>query len=107
MRRAKRLPELNLPPQSSFMLPDEQPSPEQIVALRAMSGERRLRLAEQLYWSARKMKARDCAASTRIGRRNGWMRKCGEFSSMPELDLFLLFARPLNRASIRYVVAEN
>jgi hypothetical protein len=39
------------------MLPDEQPSPEQIVALRAMSGARRLRLAEQLYWSARKMKA--------------------------------------------------
>ena len=39
------------------MLPDEQPSPEQIVALRTMSGERRLRLAEQLYWSARKMKA--------------------------------------------------
>ena len=39
------------------MLPDEQPSPEQIVALRAMPGERRLRLAEQLYWSARKIKA--------------------------------------------------
>ena len=39
------------------MLPDEQLSPEQILALRAMSGERRLRLAEQLYWSARKMKA--------------------------------------------------
>ena len=53
----KELARLNLPPQSSFMLPDEQPSPEQIAALRAMSGERRLRLAEQLYWSARKMKA--------------------------------------------------
>jgi len=39
------------------MLPDEQPSPEQIAVLRAMSGERRLRLAEELYWSARKMKA--------------------------------------------------
>ena len=39
------------------MLPDEQASPEQIAALRAMSGQRRLRLAEQLYWSARKMKA--------------------------------------------------
>lgn len=38
-------------------LPDEQPSPEQIDALRALSGEDRLRLAEQLYWSARKMKA--------------------------------------------------
>ena len=39
------------------MLPDEQPSAEQLAALRAMSGERRLRVAEQLYWSARKMKA--------------------------------------------------
>ena len=39
------------------MLPDEQPSPEQVEILRAMPGERRLRLAERLYWSARKMKA--------------------------------------------------
>ena len=39
------------------MLTDEQTSPEQIAALRAMTGARRLRLAEQLYWSARKMKA--------------------------------------------------
>jgi hypothetical protein len=39
------------------MLPDEQASPEQIAALRAMSCQRRLRLAEQLYWTARKMKA--------------------------------------------------
>ena len=39
------------------MLPDEQPSSEQFAVLRAMPGERRLRLAEQLYWSARKMKA--------------------------------------------------
>ena len=39
------------------MLPDEQPTPEQIAALRAMPGQRRLRVAEMLYWSARKMKA--------------------------------------------------
>ena len=39
------------------MLPDEQPSPEQIQALRRMPPERRLALAEQLYWSARKLKA--------------------------------------------------
>ena len=39
------------------MLTDEQTSPEQFAALRAMTGARRLRLAEQLYWSARKMKA--------------------------------------------------
>ena len=39
------------------MLSDERPSPDQIAALRALSGEKRLRLAEQLYWFARKMKA--------------------------------------------------
>jgi hypothetical protein len=39
------------------MLTDEQTSPEQFAALRAMTGERRLHLAERLYWSARKMKA--------------------------------------------------
>ena len=38
------------------MLPDELPSPEQIAILRAIPGEERLRLAEQLYWSARKLK---------------------------------------------------
>ena len=38
------------------MLTDEQTSPEQIAAFQAMTGARRLRLAEQLYWSARKMK---------------------------------------------------
>ena len=39
------------------MLADEQSSPEQITALRAMTGAQRMRLAERLYWSARKMKA--------------------------------------------------
>lgn len=38
------------------MSADEQTSPEQFAALRAMTGVRRLQLAEQLYWSARKMK---------------------------------------------------
>jgi hypothetical protein len=38
------------------MLPDEQASPEQIALLRAMPGERRLKVAEQLYWSARRLK---------------------------------------------------
>ena len=33
------------------MLTDEQTGPEQIAALRAMTGARRLRLAERLYWS--------------------------------------------------------
>lgn len=31
-------------------------NPEQVAALRAMTGAHRLRLAERLYWSARKMK---------------------------------------------------
>jgi hypothetical protein len=39
------------------MLPDEQSTPEQLEAFRRMSPERRLALAEGLYWSAREMKA--------------------------------------------------
>jgi hypothetical protein len=39
------------------MLADEQTSPEQFAILRAVPGERRLQLAEMLYWSARKLKA--------------------------------------------------
>jgi hypothetical protein len=38
------------------MLADEQTSPEQFSILRAMSGEKRLRIAEQLYWTARRLK---------------------------------------------------
>jgi hypothetical protein len=38
------------------MLVNEQTSPEQVAALRAMTGSRRLQVAERLYWSARKMK---------------------------------------------------
>ena len=39
-----------------LMLLDEAPSREQIAALRAMPREKRLRLAEQLFWFARKLK---------------------------------------------------
>jgi hypothetical protein len=39
------------------MLADEQPGSEQIEILRSMSGQDRLKVAERLYWSARKMKA--------------------------------------------------
>jgi len=39
------------------MLPDEQSTPEQIAIYRQMTPERRLLLAEQLYWSAREIKA--------------------------------------------------
>ena len=38
------------------MLADEKSSPKQIGILRAMTGARQLQLAEQLHWSARKMK---------------------------------------------------
>ena len=38
------------------MLADEQATPKQIEIFRAMPGEKRLRLAEELYWSARRMK---------------------------------------------------
>ena len=39
------------------MLPDEQTSAEQIESFRRMPPERRLALAEELYWSARELKA--------------------------------------------------
>jgi hypothetical protein len=39
------------------MLADEQTSPEQFAILRAMPGQLRLKLAEQMFWSARKLKA--------------------------------------------------
>ena len=45
------------------MLADEQSSPEQFEAYRRMPPERRLALAERLYWSARELKA-------------AWLRQC-------------------------------
>jgi hypothetical protein len=39
------------------MLPDEQTAPEQYEIFRRMTPERRLALAEQLYWTARELKA--------------------------------------------------
>jgi hypothetical protein len=43
--------------QSVAMLPDEQPSPEQIVILRRMTPEQRWRTAQRLYWTMRRHKA--------------------------------------------------
>ncbi|HLX71090.1 MAG TPA: hypothetical protein VKV04_15800 [Verrucomicrobiae bacterium] len=40
-----------------LMLADEQTSPEQFAILRNMTGQRRLQLAEQMFWTARKLKA--------------------------------------------------
>lgn len=37
--------------------PDDDPSPEQIAIYRRMTPGRRLEIAEQMYWSARRMKA--------------------------------------------------
>jgi hypothetical protein len=39
------------------MLADEQTSPEQFAIYRAMPGVRRLQLAEQMFWSVRRLKA--------------------------------------------------
>jgi hypothetical protein len=47
------------------VLPDEQTSPEQFEAFRRMPPERRLALAEQLYWSARELKAAGLRAQHR------------------------------------------
>lgn len=38
------------------MLADEQTSPEQFAILRKMSGQRRLQLAEEMFWFARRLK---------------------------------------------------
>jgi hypothetical protein len=38
------------------MLPDEQPSPEQIEVLRRMTPEERWRAANRLYWTMRRHK---------------------------------------------------
>ncbi|HJR70530.1 MAG TPA: hypothetical protein VKA43_10855 [Gammaproteobacteria bacterium] len=43
--------------QSVAMLPDEQPSPEQISILRRMTPEQRWRTAQRLYWTMRRHKA--------------------------------------------------
>jgi hypothetical protein len=40
-----------------FVLADEKLTPEQIAIFRQMTPERRLSLAEQLYWTARELKA--------------------------------------------------
>lgn len=37
--------------------PDDDPSPEQIAIYRRMPGARRLKLAEQMFWFARKVKS--------------------------------------------------
>jgi hypothetical protein len=46
-----------------LVLVDEQMSPEQVEAYRRMPPERRLELAEHLYWTARELKA-------------AWVRQC-------------------------------
>lgn len=38
------------------MLPDEQPSPEQIAIFKAMTPEQRWNAARQLYWTVRRHK---------------------------------------------------
>lgn len=48
---------MRIPAHTFDMLPDEQSTPEQIAIYRQMTPERRLSLAEQLYWSAREIKA--------------------------------------------------
>jgi hypothetical protein len=43
--------------QSAGMLPDEQPSPEQVAMLRRMTPEQRWQTAHTLYWTMRRHKA--------------------------------------------------
>jgi hypothetical protein len=55
--RHQKLAAMPFPEQSSFVLPDEKPTPEQVAIFRQMTPERRLSLAEKLYWTARELKA--------------------------------------------------
>jgi hypothetical protein len=48
---------LNRSHHTVYMLPDEQPAPEQIAIYRSMTPEQRLTVAQRLYWSARDWKA--------------------------------------------------
>src|SRR5262245_32143885 len=57
MRRNQKLAARPFRAHISFVLPDETPTPEQIAIFRQMTPERRLSLAEQLYWTARELKA--------------------------------------------------
>ena len=53
----ERLARFKLSAHIAAMLLDEQASPEQVAIFRRMTPGRRLALAEQLYWSAREIKA--------------------------------------------------
>jgi hypothetical protein len=48
--------ELREAPGRRTPLADEQPSPEQIAIYRSMTGQRRLEIADQLFWTARALK---------------------------------------------------
>ena len=52
-----KLAQSRFPAHIFAMLPGEQSTPEQIAIYRHVTPERRLSLAEQLYWSAREIKA--------------------------------------------------
>jgi hypothetical protein len=56
-RHDQKLAGVPFPEHIGFVLPDEKLTPEQIAIFRQMTPERRLLLAEQLYWTARELKA--------------------------------------------------
>ncbi len=89
------------------MLPDEQLSPEQVRIFRGMSGQRRLQLAEQLYWSARETKRAAVRSQPPEWSEREVDEEVRRIFCMPELELFLLFARPLNFAQVRYMVSGS
>jgi hypothetical protein len=69
------------------MLKDEQPSPEQIAVLRAMSPGQRWRAAHQLYWMIRRHKTAFLQSQHPDWLNNGSKTKYAAFSSMPDPDL--------------------
>ena len=83
---------------SKPMLLDEQTSPEQIAILRRMTPERRLALAEGLYWTAREMKQVWLRAQhSRLVGRTDCPRSHPHFLQCPNLNFPCYFCGRWNR----------
>jgi hypothetical protein len=77
-------------------LRDEESSPEEVEILRATPGQQRLKVAEQMFWMARKLKAAGFGRFTPNGVMPRLSLRLTASFCMGESELFLLFARRFN-----------
>ena len=89
------------------MRADERLGSEQFLAFRRIDGAKRLKLAERLYWSARKIKAAGIRNQHPDWDEDRVAVKSDAFSRMPEPELFLFFVKPLNRSQIPYIIGGS